>query len=502
MSNWQPRQAVLSFLFLTLWTVTGVYADSGTGEGLKPDLRLLIDISGSMKQSDPENLRAPALDLIVRLLPEGAKAGVWIFAEDVKTLVEHRVIDEQWRQQAQQAVANIDNSGQRTNIPAALKSVTYDFGRMDGAYRTSIVLLTDGKVDVSESPLANANAAKTLLAELAPELGSTGIAVHTIALSQEADWEFLRSLATQTSGLAEMAETAGELTEIFLQALEMVAPTARVPIADSRFQIDSSVSEFTLLVFMEDNSGDLALIGPQGHRFSSQLQEEGVDWFRNRKFALVTVTSPESGEWRLEAPNSTMTRLTVISDLQLEVDPLPNSLPTGQRTELGLRLRERGTVLTSAELLALFAITVEVSGPNGDSQIIEVSQRYDLPADGEYRIAIPAFEIAGRYQVMVRVNGETLQRELPMFVEVTGTPSNPAINTKGAELPDDNLFQIGIVAGCGLLLALAILLGYLRRRRQRSLAQWQRRYRETATAPADEVLIKGLQANGKPGGEP
>jgi hypothetical protein len=502
MSNWQLRQAVLSFLFLVFGTVTSVYADSGTGEGLKPDLRLLIDISGSMKQSDPENLRAPALDLIVRLLPEGAKAGVWTFGENVTTLVEHRVIDEQWRQQAQQAVANIDNSGQRTNIPAALNSVTYDLGRMDGDYRTSIVLLTDGKVDVSESPLANANAAKTLLAKLAPELGSTGIAVHTIALSQEADWEFLRSLAAQTSGLAEKAETAGELTEIFLQALEMVAPTARVPIADSRFQIDSSVSEFTLLVFMEGDSGDLALIDPQGRDFSSQLQEEGVDWFRNRKFALVTVTSPESGEWRLAAPSSTMTRLTVISDLQLEVDPLPNSLPTGQRTELGLRLRERGTVLTSAELLALFSISVEVTGPNGGSQTIEVSQRYDLPADGEYRIAIPAFEIAGRYQIMVRVNGETLQRELPMFVEIIGTSSNPTINTKGAELPDDNLLQVGIVAGCGLLLALAILMDYVRRRRQQSLAQWQRRYRQTDTTSADEALIQGVQADGKSDGEP
>ena len=33
--------------------------------GPKPDVRLLIDISGSMRDSDPENLRAPALDLIV-----------------------------------------------------------------------------------------------------------------------------------------------------------------------------------------------------------------------------------------------------------------------------------------------------------------------------------------------------------------------------------------------------------------------------------------------------
>ena len=36
-------------------------------------MRILVDISGSMKQSDPQNLRIPAVNLLLELLPNGSK---------------------------------------------------------------------------------------------------------------------------------------------------------------------------------------------------------------------------------------------------------------------------------------------------------------------------------------------------------------------------------------------------------------------------------------------
>jgi hypothetical protein len=418
---------------------------------------------------------------------------VWIFGEDVEVLVKHRVIDDAWRAAAQSAVANINNSGLRTNIPAALKAVTYDLGGMDGRYRTSIVLLTDGKVDVSDSPMVNASAAKALLGEMAAELGATGIPVHTIALSDEADWEFLRSLAQQTNGIAEKAETAGELTEIFLQSLEMVAPTTRIPIAESGFKIDSSVKEFTVLAFFEDEAAELALIDPSGRRQVAESANTAIEWFRNRKFALVTITDPEEGLWLLDAPGSTTTRVTVISDLRLEVDPLPNSLPGGRQTELGLRLLERGVTLTSADVLALFAISVDISGPDGYAQVIDISNNYALPDDGEYRVVIPPFELPGRYELTVRLKGETLQRELPMYVEVIATESQSTINTRGELIPQDSLDMMVVNAGIALLVAAIVLVWFLRRRRARRLAVWQKRARNSGTGE-DAPLLKGFKA--------
>ncbi|MEH6570501.1 MAG: vWA domain-containing protein, partial [Halioglobus sp.] len=272
MKQWLKTSAVAlaaTAIFVLLCLPLRVLADAALGDGLKPDVRLLIDISGSMKDSDPENLRAPALDLIVRLLPEGSKAGVWSFGHEVQLLVEHRVIDDAWREAAVRAVAEIDNSGQLTNIPAALNAAIYDFDRLDPSYRTSIILLTDGKVDVSASPMTNARAARALLAEEAPNLGAAGIPVHTIALSDEADWVFLRSLAKTTSGIAEQAQSPEKLTEIFYQSLEMVAPTSRIPLSGQTFQIDESVREFTALIFFDDENAAAGLLDPTGKRFSA-----------------------------------------------------------------------------------------------------------------------------------------------------------------------------------------------------------------------------------------
>jgi len=470
-----PALKALVFILMMLGISLELAADAAHSEGLKPDVRLLIDISGSMKDSDPDNLRAPALDLIVRLLPQGSKAGVWSFGHEVERLVEHRVIDEDWRAAAVSAVAEIDNSGQLTNIPAALEAALYDFDRLDPAYRTSIILLTDGKVDISQSPMINARASSSILAEDATELGSLGIPVHTIALSEEADWSFLRSLAKATGGIAEKAQSAERLTEIFYQSLEMVAPTSRVPLDGKTFAIDSSVREFTALIFFEDVEAKAGLLGPEGQRYSPDEEHPDVQWFRNRKFALVTVSDPMPGEWRLRAPGASETRVTVISDLQLDVDPLPNSLPAGKRAELGLRLREHGKVLTDPEVLGLFELLLEVTSPDGVARTIDVFAEYEVPADGEFRVSIPGLEVPGRYKINARLKGQTLQRELPMVVEVIATATNSAISTRGEELPEED-FQAPMLAfGVGLAVA-GIFIGWiLRRRKQRKMEVWRNR---------------------------
>lgn len=462
-------------------------ADTG-GAGLKPDLRLLIDISGSMKESDPDNLRGPAMDLMVRLLPQGSKAGVWLFGEEVRELVPHGLVDSAWRKRAQEAITHIDNSGQRTNIPAALAAATADFDRLDPGFRTSIVLLTDGKVDVAESPIVNASASRKLLTTVAPELGATGVPVHTIALSREADWGFLRALARDSGGIAEEAQTAEQLSGIFVQALDMVAPVARVPLAGSRFAIDDSVSEFTLLVFFSDERDQLTLVDPAGAQFTLSRAAEGLDWFQNDQFALITMASPVSGSWQVLAPEAARVRITVISDLKLEVDPPPNSLLAGRRAEVGLRLTEQGRALTDPQVLNALSLSLVVADAQGETLTIAVSDDYPVPADGEYRVLLPAFEEPGRYQITARLQAKTVQRELPMLLEVVAPPERPTLVTRGQTPPQDD-FQtplLWLAAVIGLVLLVIWLL--LRRRKRRKLELWQSRARNNAAAGESELL--------------
>ncbi len=482
-----------------IWGTLGSFAAKAdtSGAGLKPDLRLLIDISGSMKESDPDNLRAPAVELLVRLLPDGARAGIWIFGEEVEELVAHGTVDEAWRRSARDAMERIDNSGQRTNIPAAMAAATYDFDRLNPGYRTSIVLLTDGKVDVAESPMLNAAASRDLLSTRAPELGATGIPVHTIALSAEADWVFLRALAEATSGIAEQAANPEDLSGIFLQSLEMVAPTARVPVAGSVFSIDDSVNEFTALVFFAGRTSNLSLESPSGQVYRPEGAQDGVDWFTNQQFALVTISRPEAGDWKLNTPRGADVRVTVISDLQLEIDPPPSSLPAGRQAELGLRLTEGGKALVDPTVLAAFKFSIDITAPDGSTNSIDVSASYPAPSDGEYRVVVPHFDQSGRYQLMVRVQAETVQRELPLHVEVTSPPDEATLVTRGQEPPSDDFSAPLTGMGVTLLLLAIAVWWILRRRRQRKLEIWQRRARQAGENSTGEHPLAGLSASSR-----
>lgn len=486
--------ATLFFLLFSLPIAASAVVAPGAGS--VPDVRLLIDCSGSMGESDPDNLRAPSLELIVRLLPEGARAGVWCFGEEVEELVPPGVIDASWRSAAVEAIAAISASGQRTDIPAALAAAVPDPGRMAPAYRTSVVLLTDGTVDVSESPMVNASAARRVLTTVAPALGAAGIPVHTIALSDEADWQFLRSLAQATGGIAERAATAGELSAIFLQALEMVAPMPRAPIAGNRFQIDDSVQAFTALVLSDDGDRPVALTDPAGNRIKPGSPRPDVEWVRNSRFTLVTLSDPVAGNWQLEAPAASATRVLVVSALRLEVGRLPASFPAGRQVELGLRLLVGSETITDPEVLARLPILVEVERPRGDSVVIDVSATHPVSASGEYRVLLPDFEEPGRYRVLVRVAAGPVQRELPLYAEVEPTPATSTIVTRGTDMAQQDLRLPMLTVALVLVIVLLAVWWILRRRRQRRLELWQRRGRPGggSVAGSDRGAVAGDSA--------
>lgn len=431
-----------------------------------PDVRLLIDVSGSMRESDPNNLREPALELMLRLLPEGSLAGVWTFGQWVNMPVAHREVDEQWREEASSAVAQINNHGLLTNIPDALERAAYDTTHLDYRFKTSIILLTDGKVEVSDDQANNERAARDVLDRMAIELRDTGVEVHTIALSDNADHEFLRELAHITGGLAEKAETADELTAVFLQALDIAAPTEQVPLLGGEFLIDESVNEFTALVFPEQDSGTVTLINPQQEAFTAAARPESVRWFQHKRFQLITVEQPGAGEWRIAAPRS-IARVNIISHLSVSLDGPPTSLEAGHSPELGIRLMDSAEVIRDPDLLGLININARVSRANTEQWEIQVPTA-QVPDSGEYRIALPMLADAGRYEIVVNVDGGSFQREQVLVTDVF--EPRPKLEIVPPTEPEPEglraLLLPAIVPG---LLLLALAIWWLRQRRS---TQW------------------------------
>ncbi|MBV1888984.1 MAG: VWA domain-containing protein, partial [Proteobacteria bacterium] len=99
-----------------------IYAE----EPVHPDVRIVVDISGSMKKNDPNNLRIPAVNMLLGLLPDNATAGVWTFGRYVNMLVPHKPVNDAWRAEARKKIPKINSVAQYTNIELALKKAGYD----------------------------------------------------------------------------------------------------------------------------------------------------------------------------------------------------------------------------------------------------------------------------------------------------------------------------------------------------------------------------------------
>jgi uncharacterized protein (TIGR03503 family) len=414
-------RAVLGLLILVSATFAAANAKAGTA---KADVRVLIDISGSMKENDPQNLRKPALELLVKLFPDSAKAGVWNFAENTRLIVPHRKVDEKWRNTGLDGAKHISSTGQFTNIPLALQDATKDITKASDDTDYHVILLTDGMVDVSKDAEKNEAATKKLHDDILPALKKRGVKVHTIALSANADELLMEKIAIATGGLSATAETAEELAKIFVQALDVAAPRQQVPLKNNRFSVDEHIKEFTLLVFRENKDEKTALLAADGKRYDADSKSADVNWFRNEGYDLVTVKKPVTGEWSIEAKLQPGSRVTIVSNMNLQASRFPSSFFVGANDELTATLLEDDRPILQQEFLKLIDMKATVNR-RSDNQFWEQPLAFDPAAldstdraDAPFSTTMQMLNQIGTYDIVVKADGKTFQRELRQTVSV------------------------------------------------------------------------------------
>ena len=265
------------------------------------DVRVLIDISGSMKRTDPHNLRRPALRLFTSLLPKGAEAGVWTFGQWTNMLVKHGPVDKTWKDKARKAADEITSHGLRTNIEDVMRRATWDWKRPDAGHRRSLILLTDGLVDIAKKSAENAASRERILGEILPQLQQAGVTVHTIALSSESDASLLEQLAAATGGWFKTIDSADGLERLFLRMFEKVSKADTLPLIGNKVSVDNSIHEATFLVFRKSGAAPTTVTPPKGKAFGQQKLPAGVEWHEDERYDLITVQDPAPGEWTINA---------------------------------------------------------------------------------------------------------------------------------------------------------------------------------------------------------
>ena len=374
----------------------------------KVDLRVLIDVSGSMKHNDPANLRRPAVRLLAGLLPPTVSAGIWLFGRDVSVLVPKGPVNAAWKAKAAKAASAIHSRAQFTNIESALQTATADWKDPNAQLRREIIVLTDGIVDVPGGAAKSAaSRAQILNTELA-RLQAAGAHINTIALSNQADAELLKKLAGATGGRYEMVTDAAALERIFLKMFEETTVPDALPMSENRFNVDASVRQLTLVIFTQPDEPAAKLVLPDGSTLGQANASATVRWHHEQHYELVTIDHPAPGGWRIDAHVDPDNRALIVTDLSLKVTQSGGKIVAGQTVDYAVMLSDHDQPIARPELLDQVKVDASLTGGRSASLAMAV-----VPGKqkGTWR-AIPGQALAeGQYDVKVTATAPTFTRE-------------------------------------------------------------------------------------------
>lgn len=384
------------------------------------DVRIIVDISGSMKKNDPQNLRVPAAELLIDLLPQNSKAGIWTFGKYVNMLVKHDYVDERWKRQAKNQAKQINSIALYTNIGEAVEKASEDWSKPDPRYERSILLLTDGKVDIAKSSTLNLKEQQRIIQDVIPRLTASQVKVHSIALSNNADQHLMKQFALYTGGTFSVANSANDLMNIFLNAFDSAVPSEQVPLEGNKFNIDPSVKEFTALIFRAAQNGPTELISPDGIRFNNKSDNRKLKWLSTNAYDLITFKKPKPGQWRLKTDVGPASRVSIISDLSLKVDQIPANIVMGEKIAINIHLLEKGQEISNADFLKLVDIHVSQAQEGGKtwSAVLGGIKEKGVTSPGAYSAKFGKTIIPGNHEFTIIADGKTFQRKVSQKVTV------------------------------------------------------------------------------------
>jgi len=207
----------------------------------KPTIAFIIDSSGSMKSSDPNDIRKSSVEQIVDLLSGNENIFLIDFDDKSKWLTSSNWNN--WnRQDLKSAIKSIDSDG-GTNIGLGFQTLREALEQnMTDFSRTAVVFLSDGKGTYKDE---------------AQWFASKGIKIYTISYKNEADANLLNSIASSTGGIYIQANNESDVVAAFMQFNNDLQGLSKYVSYHCDFNGQSSV---TVPSFYVDNQSNLLTV--------------------------------------------------------------------------------------------------------------------------------------------------------------------------------------------------------------------------------------------------
>ena len=215
----------------------------------------------------------------------------------------------------------------------------------------------------------------------------------------------------QNSTEAKTANTAG------IHELPAVSSSNQIPLLDNRFRIDYAVEEITLVFFRKKGSPSVVLVKPDGSKiYARTAREQGMEWHDDKTYDLIKMVKPTPGPWQAIGDILPESRIMVLTDIDLKVDPLPKDMMVGESLKVTATLTNGGKPINAKDfrdILQLDVLLISTQKPEYDnftSSVLDFTsfkddgRDYDeRPRDavftGEFKLTFPAGEWMPKYMV-------------------------------------------------------------------------------------------------------
>ncbi|MBE0363396.1 hypothetical protein PULV_a0825 [Pseudoalteromonas ulvae UL12] len=152
-----------------------------------------------------------------------------------------------------------------------------------------------------------------------------------------------------------------------LTIIQREAGENEIKLLNNRFRIDHEVDEITLLFFRKRGSAPVILIRPDGSKmYATQAKELGgeYEWYDDLTYDIIKIKQPMPGPWQAVGDILSESRILILTDIELEVDPLPPLMFKGETIKLTGRLTNGGEPITAGQFRDVVTLDVDFVSTN------------------------------------------------------------------------------------------------------------------------------------------
>ncbi|MFL0197574.1 vWA domain-containing protein [Clostridium sp. WILCCON 0269] len=404
---------VMQIIFISFSAVKA----EGTSATASMDVIFVLDSSGSMKESDPEEIRVEAIKMFLDMgQVKGNKAGLVAYSDNI--VREHNLdsINSSEDKDRIKSMASDIPLGQKTDTGLGLLEAVklMESGHQNGN-NPVIILLSDGKNDPersSEESLNDLNSAISICS-------SKGYPVYTIGLNYDGtvDKTQLSNISNSTKGKSYITNSAadlpGILTDIYADNSKLKVQDGGTIKATGDYQElkvnipNSNVLEANISM-LSDSPVEVKLLNPSGGEVA--IPSENTLFTSSSKYSMLKIINPVKGQWTVKVKGVSGSNIKVSYifnyDFQVKANFTPENPGKGDKVKVSAYFSSNGDKIEDTELYNTVKAKLIVKNLKDNSiKEIYLSNKDNL-FKGEY-----SYLGDGKYELKVRVDGDSFYRE-------------------------------------------------------------------------------------------